>query len=80
MLAWIAAQGPDLFPIPGTTSAARLEENVAACRVVVSPEEDRRVREVAGGALGDRSVAMAETFADTPPLGGGEGGSVGGRF
>lgn len=87
VLAWIAAQGADLFPIPGTTSIARLEENVASCRtpggegegvgvVEISPAEDRRVREIVGGlggVLGDRSMAMAETFADTPPLGGGVG-------
>lgn len=38
-LAWVMAQGPDVFPIPGTRSAARLEENVAAGAVTFSQNE-----------------------------------------
>ena len=29
-LAWLLAQGPDVIPIPGTTSLAHLEEDLAA--------------------------------------------------
>ena len=32
-LAWVHAQGEDVFPIPGTTKEARLEENIAAAAV-----------------------------------------------
>ncbi|WP_433724473.1 aldo/keto reductase [Actinoplanes sp. CA-051413] len=32
-LAWLLAQGPDVVPIPGTRSPARLAENAAAARV-----------------------------------------------
>ena len=32
-LAWLLAQGPDIVPIPGTRSPARIAENAAAARV-----------------------------------------------
>lgn len=35
-LAWLLAQGEDIIPIPGTTSIAHLDENLAAARVSVS--------------------------------------------
>jgi aryl-alcohol dehydrogenase-like predicted oxidoreductase len=37
-LAWLLAQGSDIVPIPGTTHASRLEENVAAAAVRLTPE------------------------------------------
>ena len=38
-LAWVAAQGMDIVPIPGTTRRKHLEENVAAMDLVLSPQE-----------------------------------------
>ena len=38
-LAWVAAQGRDIVPIPGTTRRRHLEENVAAMDLVLLPEE-----------------------------------------
>jgi aryl-alcohol dehydrogenase-like predicted oxidoreductase len=38
-LAWLLARSPVMVPIPGTTSLAHLEENVAAAGVRLSPEE-----------------------------------------
>ncbi|WP_454714292.1 aldo/keto reductase [Caulobacter segnis] len=38
-LAWILTQGPDIAPIPGTTKLARLEENIGAADVVLTPED-----------------------------------------
>jgi len=46
-LAWVLAQGPDLVPIPGTSSAARLEENLGAARVTLTAEELKRIEAVA---------------------------------
>ena len=46
-LAWVLAQGPDLVPIPGTSSAARLEENLAAAKIVLKPDELRQIEAVA---------------------------------
>ena len=38
-LAWVHAQGIDVFPIPGTKSAARVVENAAAMAISLTPEE-----------------------------------------
>lgn len=35
-LAWLLAQGEDIVPIPGTRSAARLDENAAAARLALT--------------------------------------------
>ena len=38
-LAWLLSQGDDIAPIPGTKRVARLEENVAADGVALTPEQ-----------------------------------------
>jgi aryl-alcohol dehydrogenase-like predicted oxidoreductase len=38
-LAWLLAQGDDIAPIPGTKRVSRLEENVAADGIVLSPAQ-----------------------------------------
>jgi len=38
-LAWLLAQKPWIVPIPGTTKLARLEENLAATALVLSPDD-----------------------------------------
>ena len=38
-LAWLLAKGPDIVPIPGTKRVARLEENVGADSVELTPEQ-----------------------------------------
>jgi aryl-alcohol dehydrogenase-like predicted oxidoreductase len=48
-LAWLMAQGEDIFPIPGTTKAARLEENVGSLKVEVSKEEEQKIRKSCEG-------------------------------
>jgi len=42
-LAWVLAQGPHIAPIPGTKRVARVEENVAADRLVLTPEQLARL-------------------------------------
>ena len=42
-LAWLLAQGDDIVPIPGTKSVARLEENLAAAELSLSPVEASEV-------------------------------------
>jgi pyridoxine 4-dehydrogenase len=39
VLAWLLARSPAMVPIPGTSSAAHLEENVAARDVRLTPQE-----------------------------------------
>jgi aryl-alcohol dehydrogenase-like predicted oxidoreductase len=38
-LAWLLAQKPWIVPIPGTTKLNRLEENVGAAAVALSPDD-----------------------------------------
>jgi aryl-alcohol dehydrogenase-like predicted oxidoreductase len=38
-LAWLLAKGPDIVPIPGTKRVARLEENVGADAVELTPDQ-----------------------------------------
>jgi aryl-alcohol dehydrogenase-like predicted oxidoreductase len=55
-LAWLLAQGPDIVPIPGTTDAKRLAENVAAPQITLSAGELQRIDAAApqGAAVGQR--------------------------
>ena len=42
-LAWLLAQKPWIVPIPGTTKLLRLEENVGAARIDLTPEDLQRI-------------------------------------
>lgn len=42
-LAWLLHQGPDIAPIPGTTKASRVEENIGAVDVVLSADDLSRI-------------------------------------
>src|SRR5580704_5125225 len=42
-LAWLLAQKPWIVPIPGTTKLHRLEENIGAVNVTLSPDELREL-------------------------------------
>jgi aryl-alcohol dehydrogenase-like predicted oxidoreductase len=46
-IAWILAQKPWMVPIPGTTKVHRLEENVGAAKVTLTPEDLRQIDESA---------------------------------
>jgi aryl-alcohol dehydrogenase-like predicted oxidoreductase len=58
-LAWLLAQGDDLLPIPGTKQVARLEENLGAMSIVLTPEEIETIASVipVGAAAGTRYPA-----------------------
>lgn len=43
VLAWLLARGDDVIPIPGTKRSERIDENLAALRVSLSPEEVDRI-------------------------------------
>jgi aryl-alcohol dehydrogenase-like predicted oxidoreductase len=55
-LAWVLAQGEDIVPIPGTKRRKYLEENIAALTVTLTPEDLKRIDEIApkGAAAGLR--------------------------
>jgi aryl-alcohol dehydrogenase-like predicted oxidoreductase len=46
-LAWILAQKPWMVPIPGTTKLQRLEENLGAVNLELSPDELRELEAAA---------------------------------
>jgi aryl-alcohol dehydrogenase-like predicted oxidoreductase len=60
-LAWVLAQGTDLAPIPGTKRVTRLEENVGADALDLTPAQLDRLTAIAPPA-GDR-------YADMTPIG-----------
>lgn len=45
-LAWLMSRGPNVVPIPGTRSIARLDENAAAAHIVLSAAELRQIDEL----------------------------------
>src|SRR5437763_2616112 len=55
-LAWLLAQGPDVFAIPGTKRIERVEENLGALDVRLTPEEVATIAEAVpvGAAAGLR--------------------------
>ena len=46
-LAWLLAQKPWIVPIPGTTKLQRLEENVGAAAVELTPDDLREIESAA---------------------------------
>jgi len=60
-LAWLLARGSDIFPIPGTKHRNRLEENVGALEVSLTPGEVSRLESAfpVGAAAGTRYPEQA---------------------
>ncbi|RYY06403.1 MAG: aldo/keto reductase, partial [Alphaproteobacteria bacterium] len=58
-LAWLLAQRPWIVPIPGTTKLHRLEENLGAADVTLTPDDLRTIEEAMSGIniQGDRYPA-----------------------
>ena len=46
-LAWLLAQKPWIVPIPGTTKLHRLEENIGAAAVELTPDDLREIEDAA---------------------------------
>lgn len=63
-LAWMITENPDFFPIPGTRSIERLEENAKAAEIALPSEIVKEIREtveaadVQGGALPEAYVSF----------------------
>jgi len=68
-LAWVHAQGDDVFPIPGTKRRTYLEENVAAVDVSLGEDDLQRLDEILppGAAAGDRYPDMRWVRVESPP-------------
>jgi aryl-alcohol dehydrogenase-like predicted oxidoreductase len=53
-LAWVFTRGEDLVPIPGTTKAARVDENAGAFQLRLDEDDLRRLEGLADRVAGDR--------------------------
>lgn len=73
-LAWVLAKAPHIVSIPGTTSIAHLEEDVAAAHIVLAPDTVERIDAIfAGDAVrGARYAAPMQAQIDTELLPGEE--------
>ncbi len=49
-LAWLLQRSPVMVPIPGTSSLAHLEENMASAKLQLTPAEWKAIEELAKGA------------------------------
>jgi aryl-alcohol dehydrogenase-like predicted oxidoreductase len=65
-LAWLLAQKPSIVPIPGTTKLHRLEENLGAADIELTPDDRREIEEAAskipiqGARLPEAVLQMSE--------------------
>lgn len=53
-LAWLHNQGEDVFPIPGTKSQNRIEENAKAALIKLTPQEMKEIEAIVPEAKGGR--------------------------
>lgn len=65
-LAWLLAQRPTIVPIPGTTKVHRLDENIAAASIDLSPDDLREIDQVTSEVVvrGDRYPDALERLID----------------
>src|SRR5438067_165267 len=63
-LAWLLAQKPWIVPIPGTTKLKRLEENIGAAAIAVTPDDLREIESAASKIIvrGARYPEKLEQF------------------
>ena len=63
-LAWLMAQGDDIFPIPGTRTVKYLDENVGAAKLELTDGEVQEIRtfvdktDIKGGRYPEMSVEI----------------------
>jgi len=63
-LAWVLAQKPWIVPIPGTTKLHRLEENLAATNIELTPEDRREIEDAQIEARGARYTEAVQRMID----------------
>ena len=63
-LAWLLHRGKDVIPIPGTSSATRLEENVGAAKIELSEREIDRIANLTADVAGDRYNAAMKNLVN----------------
>lgn len=68
-LAWLMAQGHDIFAIPGTKNSNRLKENLASLEFAITDEVEGKIRQLTSQVSGQRVNDLTGfAFADTPSL------------
>ncbi|KAF7326626.1 malate dehydrogenase [Mycena venus] len=68
-LAWMLAEHPDFFPIPGTRNVARLEENARGAEISLSAEDVKDIRAWAAAADVQGERKRAEHMSDGECIG-----------
>jgi aryl-alcohol dehydrogenase-like predicted oxidoreductase len=65
-IAWLLAQKPWIVPIPGTTKPHRLEENVGAADIELTPDDLRGIEAAFSGVevRGDRYSPQMQRRVD----------------
>jgi len=63
-LAWLLAQRPWIVPIPGTTKLHRLEENIAAAEIELTPDDLREIESARIEAQGARYSEANQRMID----------------
>ena len=65
-LAWLLAQKPWIVPIPGTTKAQRLQENIGSTRLELSDNDIKQIKEAASkiNIAGERYPESSQKMID----------------
>ena len=65
-LGWLLAQKPWIVPIPGTTKLHRLEENIGAADVALTPDDLREINDALSNITvqGERYPAFLQAMVD----------------
>ena len=65
-LAWILAKHPDMVPIPGSKSVARLDENASAAKITLTEDDFKALDEAVASAdvKGARKPTMPDYFSN----------------
>ena len=63
-LAWLLTRKPWIVPIPGTTKLHRLEENIAAAEIELTPADLREIEDAEIEAQGDRYAEAQQQLID----------------
>ncbi|MGI9568853.1 MAG: aldo/keto reductase, partial [Desulfobulbia bacterium] len=64
-LAWLSAQGEDIFPVPGTKRRIYLEENTRSVQVKLTADEIEKINRVSRRVQGNRKNDSGMELVDT---------------
>ena len=65
-LAWLSAQGDDVFPIPGTKRRAFLKENIESLQIKLTADELNRIGQASMLVKGQRKNDAGMALVDSP--------------